>query len=286
MGEPPHADVSLANQKLLLDLREANEKLIGLSIQAQELTEQAEEGKARAERSEHELRVIAEFRELFIGIVSHDLRNPIGAIMLCCDQLVRRGKLDDVDAKLVERIVSSSQRMARMIRQLLDLTRVRLGAGIPLELKPADLGQICQEIALEFEARAPVRIEIHGDVTGTWDSDRLAEVLSNLIGNAVDHGAKDAAIRVAVRGEELEVVVEVANPGEPIPEAILSVLFEPFRQGRPAKKTAAGNLGLGLYIARQVVLAHGGTLTARSADGTTTFTIRLPRLPPEARPAG
>ena len=114
-------------------------------------------------------------------------------------------------------------------------------------------------------------------MTGMWDPDRLAEVLSNLVGNAIEYAAPGTDVSVKVRAAGAEVVVEVANQGAPIPEDVHPFIFEPFRRARPREKSAAGNLGLGLYIAHQIVLAHGGTLEAHSGDGSTTFMIRMPR---------
>ena len=169
-----------------------------------------------------------------------------------------------------------------MIAQLLDLTRARLGGGFPIEPKPSDLRDICRNIVEEFGAT--IHLEIEGDLTGTWDPDRLAEALSNIAGNAIEHAAPGTPVVVKAHPEGAEVVVEITNQGEPIPADLLPFIFEPFRRGK-REKSATGNLGLGLYIAKQIVLADGGTLDARSADGTTTFVMRLPRQAAPARPA-
>ena len=261
------------------DLREANEQMVSATIRAQELVVAAEAARARAEESERELREVAEFREIFIGIVSHDLRNPIGAISLSADSLIRLGDLTERQRKAVERIISSSARVNRMIHDLLDLTRARLGGGFPLEPKPADLREVCSHLVEEFEA--PIQLELEGDVAGNWDPDRLTEALSNIARNAVEHAAPGTAVVVKARGEGPEVVVEVVNQGDPIPQDVLPFIFDPFRQAR-RKRSATGNLGLGLYIANQIVRSGHGTLVAYSVDGTTTFLMRLPRNPPVA----
>ena len=119
---------------------------------------------------------------------------------------------------------------------------------------------------------------------GTWDQDRLAEVLSNLAGNAIQYATLETAVTVRVLADgEAAVIVEVINQGDPIPADVLPFIFEPFRRARQRERSPSGNLGLGLYIAHQIVLAHGGTLDARSFDGTTTFAIRLPRDTPVER---
>jgi signal transduction histidine kinase len=220
-------------------------------------------------------RAVAEFREMFIGIVGHDLRNPLGSILMSAGRLLQRGRLDDHDAESAARIIRGSQRITRMITQLLDLTRARLGGGLPIEPKPTDLRGVCQSVVEEFEA--PIQLEVEGDVTGTWDRDRLEQVISNLAGNAIAYAAPGTAVIVKARANGAAVVVEVSNRGEPIPAEVLPFIFEPFRRARMRKESSAGNLGLGLYIAHQIVLSHGGALEAHSADGTTTFTMRLPR---------
>jgi signal transduction histidine kinase len=269
IGERAHSDT------LIVDQREANEHMVGATIRAQQLMIEADVAKERAEESERELRAVAEFRELFIGIVGHDLRNPLAAIVMFAGGLLRRGHLREQDAAAVARIIRSSQRMSRMIAQLLDFTRARLGGGFPIEPKPTDLRDVCRNVVEEFEAA--IHLDVEGDVTGAWDQDRLGEVLSNLVGNAIEYAAPGTAVIVKARAEGAEVVVEVSNEGDPIPTDVLPFIFEPFHRGQENKKSATGNLGLGLYIARQSVLSHGGTLDARSAEGTTTFVMRLPR---------
>jgi signal transduction histidine kinase len=219
------------------------------------------------------------------SILGHDLRNPLGAIEMSAASLLRRGRLDEHDAQTAARIIRSSQRTTRMITQVLDLTRARIGGGLPIEPKPTDLRNVCQNVVEEFEAT--IQLEVEGDVTGTWDEDRLTEVLSNLAGNAIEYAAPGTVVIVKAYAAEAEVVVEISNQGVPIPAAVLPFIFEPFRRERQREKSPTGNLGLGLYISHQIVLSHGGTLDAHSADGKTTFVMRLPRTPPprKAQPA-
>lgn len=222
-------------------------------------------------------RILAEFREMFIGMVGHDLRTPLGSIDMAATLLIQRGHLDQRDAETAARIIRGSQRISRMITQLLDLTRARLGGGLPIEVKPTDLDEICRNVVEEFGAT--IQLEIEGDVKGTWDPDRMAEVLSNLAGNAIEYGTQGTVVIVKARGDEADVVVEISNQGEPIPADLLPFIFAPFRRARQREKPGTGNLGLGLYIAHQIVLSHGGTLDVHCADGTTTFVMRLPRCP-------
>ena len=222
-------------------------------------------------------RELAEFRERFIGILGHDLRTPLSSIVMAAALLLERGHLDEQDAKTVARIIRSDQRMTEMITQLLDLTRARLGGGLPIERTPTDLREVIGHVVEEFDAT--IQQEVRGDVTGLWDRGRLAEVLSNLAGNAIEYATRGTVVVISAHAEGGDVVVEVSNQGEPIPADVLPFIFEPFRRARPREKSATGNLGLGLYIAHQIVRSHDGTLDGQSADGTTTFVIRLPRRP-------
>ena len=269
-GERAHADTTLVDQ------REANAQMVSATIRAHDLADEADAARERAEEGERQLRAVAEFREMFIGILGHDLRNPLEAIVMAAAPLLQRNRLDEQDAKTVGRIIRSSERMTRMITQLLDLARARLGGGMPIEPKPTDLREICRNVVEEFES--PIQLEVEGDMTGTWDEDRLAEVLSNLAGNATEYAAPGTDVIVRAHADGAEVVVEVTNQGDPIPADQLPFIFEPFRRGKPRAQSKTGNLGLGLYIADQIVRSHGGTLHAHSADGTTTFVMRLPRF--------
>jgi signal transduction histidine kinase len=272
-GERGHSDTLIVNQ------REANEQMVRATVRAQELALEADVAKERAEKSEHELRAVAEFREMFIGILGHDLRNPLNSIVLAAALLLRRGRLDDEDAESAARIISSSHRITRMITQTLDLTRARLGGGLPIEVKPTDLREVCRNVVDEFDAT--IQLAVEGDVTGTWDADRLTEVLSNIVGNAIAYAAPETVVAVKARADGANVVVEISNQGDPIPADVLPFIFEPFRRAQQRAKSATGHLGLGLYIAHQIVLSHGGMLDAHSAGGTTTFVMRLPRCAPE-----
>jgi PAS domain S-box-containing protein len=223
-------------------------------------------------------RELAEFREMFIGILGHDLRNPLAAIVMSASGLLLRDHLDRQDAANAAIVLRGGQRMQRMITQLLDFTRARFGGGFSIEAKPADLREVCRHVVEEFGA--PIQLELEGDLRGTWDPDRLAEALSNIAGNAIEHAVPGTPVVVKARAEGPEVVVEVTNQGEPIPEAVLPFIFEPFRRAAQHERSATGNLGLGLYIAKQIVQSGSGTLAARSTGGKTTFSMRLPRQAP------
>jgi signal transduction histidine kinase len=242
----------------------------------------AESARALAEtaRLNRELEVTAQFREQLIGIVSHDLRNPLSAIAMAAEIMLRRGQLPEADLKRVTLIANSTNRVGRMIEELLDFTRSRLGGGIELRCGPANLFQICRQVVGEAEMAHPERridFVSEGDGDGIWDPGRLSQVVSNLVGNAVQHGAPATPVRVAIRGDE-DMTIEVQNEGTPIPPMLLPHIFDPFRRG-PETDGPRQGLGLGLYITSQLVKAHGGRLEVRSdaADGT-TFRVRLPRI--------
>ena len=228
-------------------------------------------------RREQEARETARFREHFIGIVGHDLRNPLTAIVTSAQLLLRYGQLQEKQSKVVGRISSSADRMARMIDDLLDFARSRLGGGFPIHPRRIDLRELCEHVVEELEFAFPartVRIEAEGDLWGSWDPDRIAQVISNLVGNALQHSPDDAEVRVSMRTLDDTVFVTTHNGGAPIPPEVLPHIFEPGRRG----DARAAGLGLGLFIVQQIVLAHEGSIEARSsAEEGTTFTVTLPR---------
>ena len=217
-------------------------------------------------------------REALLGTLSHDLRNPLNTIKVSIHTLQRR--FPDADQKVLARISSSTDRMSRMIDQLLDLTKSRLGGGIPIHPEHADLTAICRTVAEEFEALHPgrVRLSTDGDLKGRWDGDRLAEVVSNLVSNAFKYGDPNTPVTIAGRGGEGHVVVDVTNQGPEIPAPLRNVIFDPFQRGPVEQHREVTGTGLGLYIAQQIVLAHQGEITVRSSRGEgTTFSVTLPR---------
>ena len=228
----------------------------------------------RAERARME-----RFRETFLGVVGHDLRFPLGVITLTASTLVR-DEPDGARRLALERIVRSTGRMERMIAQLLDLTRLRVGQGIELAAAPTDLGALATAVVEQARAAAPgveLRLAVSGDCTLQGDGDRLEQVLDNLVGNAVQYGAQAAPVEVRVDGTEPERLRLTVRNGGTVPAEVLGALFEPFR-ARGGRRAARAGLGLGLYISRQLAEAHGGTLEARStADEGTCFTVLLPR---------
>jgi signal transduction histidine kinase len=220
----------------------------------------------------------AHFREQFIGILGHDLRSPLSAILASAAVVLRQRGAPDVSLDAAARIKNSAERMARMISEVLDFTQARLGGGIPLHRKPTDLGEIARAVTGEVLAVNPERtiaVEVDGEVRGSFDPDRAAQLISNLVENAVAYAPAGDRIRVAITGGEKAAEIAVDNAGSPIPEEERAVVFDPFRRG-----TASGDskgLGLGLYIVQQIARAHGGDVTLQTAAGRTVFRATLQR---------
>ena len=223
-------------------------------------------------------------QEMFTAVLGHDLRSPLSAMLMAAELLARRP--DESVRQVGQRLVRSGRWMGRMIEDMLDLTRIRVGQGMPVQCQPFDLGTLAERVVQELATANPgrvVRLDAQGDLAGCWDEDRLTQVVNNLVGNALRHGT-DAPVLVTLDGHAAEHVrLTVANGGSIAPD-ILPHIFDPFRSGRSHNGRSDG-LGLGLYIAQQIVWAHGGALQVHSADGQTRFTAELPRQASAARPA-
>lgn len=265
-------------------LRNPDGTLFGFAKVTRDLTEQrqAEETRralaieraALAERAR-----IQEFQERFLGILGHDLRNPLAAIDYAAGLLQRRA-IDPAMRRTVDRMRTSSVRMSRMIEQILDLTRTRLGGGLELKRTRSDIADILTRIIDELRATHPsATLDVRcSALEGEWDEDRLEQVFSNIIGNAIVYGEPSKPIRVEGIREGSLVALVVHNYGQPIPEDLQPNLFDPFRRGQQDNHSAkTEGLGLGLYISNEVVKAHGGRIEVQSnpQEGT-TFRVILP----------
>jgi PAS domain S-box-containing protein len=226
----------------------------------------------------------AEFEQYLAGIVSHDLRNPLGAILLGSAGLLKMPDLREPAARIARRIQAATLRASRMIDDLLDFTQARLGGGIRVERKPADLYAVTSNALDEVQGANPDRaldLTRAGDTHGEWDGDRLAQVVTNLVTNALKYSPPRTPVGVRVAGDNGQVELSIHNEGSPIPPESLSAIFEPLQRATESIGREARSVGLGLYIVHAIVRAHGGTVNVESREGQgTTFTVRLPRNPP------
>lgn len=217
--------------------------------------------------------------EELIAVVSHDLRNPLNLIMMSAALLKETAAQPQVQAAS-DKIERSAGRIVAIINDLLDLSRARLGGGIPVERTSCNLSELTRTTVDELVGADPgraIQVEYRGDLRGHWDGSRLEQVLSNLVANALHHGEPGTAVTVTVDGRSPnEVVVSVHNAGV-VPRSKMSVLFQPFLTGHAKEKSRDG-LGLGLYIVKQIAIAHGGDVSVTSDESSgTTFHVRLPR---------
>jgi signal transduction histidine kinase len=228
-------------------------------------------------------------RQMFLGVLGHDLRAPLNSVALSAAVLSRMLPDNPDAADTAAQIASSAAAMGEMLKDLLDFTTTELGVTIPISPAPADLSTLCSEVTAETRAAHPsctIACHTHGDLRGEWDVNRLRQVLSNLLGNAVQHGGNCGDIRIEARDDGPFVRLDVRNGGPPIPPDVLPTIFDPLVRGvaQPTgerRRRRPGSIGLGLYISREIVLGHGGTIDVASAPDTgTVFTIRLPRHPP------
>jgi len=223
------------------------------------------------------------YGELFAGILAHDLRNPLGTIITATELIARRhASAGEPLLQPLGHVKHSCERMSRMIDQLLDFSRARAGGGIEIRRRSTDLAEVMGRALAEVHALFPahqVMLDARGNCGGHWDSDRLQQICASLIANAVQHGGGGgkAAVGVELDGTSHDAVaVRVHNDGA-IPPAILPTVFDAFSSAERRREHSRG-LGLGLFIVREVVAAHGGTVhVTSSSDHGTTFALRLPR---------
>ena len=228
-------------------------------------------------------------RQMFLAILSHDLRNPLNCIRMAA-QLVSRTKDDPDSVEALSMIESNTEAVTRLISDLIDFTLRGLGRTMPLNRGPVDLVQLCREVVEAYRITNPertLRFHSDGDITGVWDAGRLRQVVSNLVGNAIQYGSPEGPVdlSVALEGstpEESTVVLSVHNDGAPIPPEVLPTIFDPlvrYATRESAARRSPGSVGLGLYIVREIVVAKGGTVEVSStAEKGTTFTVRIPRI--------
>jgi signal transduction histidine kinase len=222
-------------------------------------------------------------RDLVLAVLGHDLRDPLGVIVTYATYLTRLDRFDENTRTAVGRLFATATRMRLMVSDLLDFARARLGAVLPITRAPMNIGETCRRVIDEvgtLHPRATLHMHTNGPLDGEWDPVRISQLLTNLLVNAVQHGSPATPVDILLTGNENEVSIAVRNEGEPIPANEIKGIFEPMVRGSREQATPS-SIGLGLYIAREVVRAHGGKIKAQSsADTGTTFTALLPRVAP------
>ena len=219
-----------------------------------------------------------EFERWVLAIVGHDIRNPLHSIALASDELKHLNDPQGVLQEQADMVARGVKRIEDIVDDLLDVSRVREGSGLALDRKSADMRRMCRQVIDELGPIARDRefsFDCDGEGGGTWDEKRVLQAISNLASNAVKHGTPGTPIQVRVRNEGSQVSVEIENRGA-IPRDVLPSIFEPFRSRQHHGRRGDG-LGLGLFIAKAIANAHGGSLEVDSANDTTTCRLRLPR---------
>jgi two-component system sensor histidine kinase/response regulator len=271
-------------------LRHKVEVFLRLYRQRRQLSAQVEALRASGDERERlvgELTESLRMSEMFSAVLGHDLRNPLSVITTSADTLIRRAGGDEAIRRPAGRILAAGQRMGRMIDELLDLARARVAGGIPLSLADTDLFSLCRKVVADHEVAYPTRritLRQEGEGHGRWDEDRLFQVLSNLLSNAVEHGDPEAPVAMIVDALGSDRVMITVNNQGTIPAEIMPRLFDPFRV-RQERLNRTRGLGLGLYIVQHIVEAHGGSVTVTStAEVGTSFLVTLPRVTATSAP--
>lgn len=228
-------------------------------------------------------KMINQSRDLFLGVLGHDLRNPIGAALMTARRMSRHDTGDSQQNMLARQIALTMERATSILDDILELTRSAFGADIPLVRAPMKMDELGTQLVEEmrtFTHDRQIEIEITGDTQGEWDRARMGQVFSNLIGNALQYSSGNSTITVTIAASGDRVFIAVHNVGDPIPPDQQKTIFKSLTRGTHGNSQGAGstNLGLGLFIAHKIVAAHGGTLSVDSArDRGTTFTAVMPR---------
>jgi signal transduction histidine kinase len=234
-----------------------------------------------AESVRHYAHRTERIRDLFSGVLAHDLRSPLGAILNSGEVLLRDDNLSPGSVRAVAFVQRGAMRMKQMIDDLLIFTRTRLGDALPVSFTPQDIGRICSDAVDEVRASFPdahIELRLAGELRGRWDGSRLGQLVVNLLTNAVRYGS--GSVVVEAGGHDGKMTLVVSNEGSPIPERALPTLFDPLtRAGIPNRSGTAAGMGLGLYICRCIASAHQGTIGVESAGQATRFTVCLPCTP-------
>lgn len=298
-----HADIRLASgftmSQMIAEYRALRTSVLMLWKPSDDLTEEQKIGdiirfneavdQAIAESVVSYTDAVDAARNVFLGILGHDLRSPLGAILLSADVLLRAGDLPPKPTKNVSRIYTSVKRSLKIVGDLLDFTRTHSGGGIPVRIEEDDLALACYGMVEEARAYNPDRqivFQSTSSLSAQFDRSRMEQVIGNLVGNAVEHGEEGTPVTVGLKTEEGLAILTVHNVGRPIDESARSSLFDPMVRhvkSNNAEYGAQAGIGLGLFIASAIVAAHQGSIEVDSSAGNgTTFTVRIPLSQPDA----
>ena len=233
--------------------------------------------------------MVKQSQNMFLAILGHDLRNPLGTVVTGASFMMQAVDIPPKYILVATRMFNSGKRMSKLINDLIDFTRTHLGPGIPIRVKQGSMVAVCEEVVNELRTYHPeqlIELQVPPQLDAIFDDSRIAQVLSNLIGNAIQYGSPDAPVTVRLTTNERELVITVNNHGPAIAPEKLSLVFDPMVRiaasvNSPTDDyTERTSLGIGLYISREIVHAHGGhvSLASTEADGT-TFTVTMPRMP-------
>lgn len=244
---------------------------------------------AVAESVGHFHALVERARNLLLGMLGHDMRSPLNTIVTTASCLVALNAGEEV-SMAAARLIRSGASMQALLDDLVDFNRTNLGLGLKIRPADIDLGAVVADELEQLRGAYPgrrIELETTGDTHGRWDGVRLQQLVRNLVSNAIRYGSPDAPVRVALRGRETDLRLEVTNSGPVIQPAAIGQIFDPLKRG-PAQvdghDDTRGGLGLGLFIVREIALAHGGEVEVHSEGGETTFAARLPRCGPDAAP--
>jgi signal transduction histidine kinase len=227
--------------------------------------------------------VLDRSRNLLMGVLGHDLRNPIGAASMCAEAMITRGELNSKQHRLIVQVRNGTLRASRIIEDILDLTHIQIGSQLPVSRQEMNVETLCEQVIDEVRTLHPDRtvdVHVHGSMDVEWDSSRMGQVLSNLVSNAIAHGSAHTPVNVFLEGHLDRVVLTVQNQGNTIPPDAVQGLFDLFKRGAKgvAERSTTLHLGVGLYITKQIIQAHGGTLEVKSSDENgTNFIATLSR---------
>lgn len=280
-GEPPLAE----HATILEQLKHANEQLVFATLRAEAAVREAEAATSAAEADRAALETEAELREVLISIIGHDLGNPLASFFMSAQVLLANNPFTAEVTDVLGGMQQSAARMRELVEHLIEFAQEHRGRGLSVRPQPANLEHICRAVIAELEVGRKLQgrfvCGFSGDLTGHWDPARIAQVVSNIAANAVDHGAPHSPVELRGSAFADSVQLEIVNAGAPLPLSSLPPGLVPFTSttGAGAPRETIG-LGLGLYISKELVRAHGGTfdVTSSAEDGT-CFRICLPRFP-------